>query len=400
MFQDLQVSAFLAGRSLRRGSKGALLLTIAIIALVFVNLIFLPSIVQGVIVSFDRQAVSYLYGNLALEPREGEVSIPDADALVRKVGRIPGITAAAARLTTGASITFGKRSITSQVTGVDPGDEARVLLTATRLTGGTYLSEGDTDVAVIGTTIAGDRNERLDDLDSLGGAGVGDLITVAYPNGQIRKYRVKGIFETEAVNADSAVYVTRRELATVLGAGDRASQVLVRTATTGDEESYRNLLYSFGIGETVRTWQEKSRSMLGDISDAFAVINLISTLVSLVIAVVVIFIVVYISTMNRRRQIGILKAMGIDRGLIVNSYVLQVIFMCLVGTGLGLAILSVLVYLLNLYPLRIPGGPIYPAIEAEQVLQSMVSLFLVSVVAGFVPAWRTASEDILSAIRG
>jgi len=104
--------------------------------------------------------------------------------------------------------------------------------------------------------------------------------------------------------------------------------------------------------------------------------------------------------MNRRRQIGILKAMGIDRGLIVNSYVLQVIFMCLVGTGLGLAILSVLVYLLNLYPLRIPGGPIYPAIEAEQVLQSMVSLFLVSVVAGFVPAWRTASEDILSAIRG
>jgi putative ABC transport system permease protein len=30
----------------------------------------------------------------------------------------------------------------------------------------------------------------------------------------------------------------------------------------------------------------------------------------------------------------------------------------------------------------------------------MASLFLVSIVAGYVPAWRTASEEILSAIRG
>ena len=64
---------------------------------------------------------------------------------------------------------------------------------------------------------------------------------------------------------------------------------------------------------------------------SFAIINLISTAVSLVIATVVIFIVVFINTVNRRRQIGILKAIGIDKGLIVNSYVLQVVFMSVVG---------------------------------------------------------------------
>lgn len=111
-------------------------------------------------------------------------------------------------------------------------------------------------------------------------------------------------------------------------------------------------------------------------------------------------VVIFINTVNRRRQIGILKAIGIDKGLIVNSYVLQVIFMCLVGSGLGLGLLAVVVQLLTVYPLRFPGGPVYPAVEAAQILQSMVSLFIVSIVAGYVPAWRTEREEILSAIRG
>ena len=104
--------------------------------------------------------------------------------------------------------------------------------------------------------------------------------------------------------------------------------------------------------------------------------------------------------MNRRRQIGILKAIGIDKGLIVNSYVLQVIFMALLGTGLGVGLLAVVLRLLTVYPLRFPGGPVYPAVETAQILQSMASLLIVSIIAGYVPAWRTASEEILSAIRG
>ncbi len=75
MLEGLRVSAFLAGRSLRRGNKGTILLTVMIIALVFVNLVFLPSIVQGVVVSFNRQSIDYNYGNLDVEPREGEFYI-------------------------------------------------------------------------------------------------------------------------------------------------------------------------------------------------------------------------------------------------------------------------------------------------------------------------------------
>jgi putative ABC transport system permease protein len=400
MLEGLRVSTFLAGRALRRGNKGTLLLTVMIIALVFVNLVFLPSIVQGVVVSFNRQSIDYNYGNLDVEPREGEFYIENADALVRKLERIPGVVAAAPRITAGAAVTFKTETLSRSVIGVSPPDETRVTLTASRMIEGEYLSAGDTGSAVIGKTLAGEEDERLDQLESLGGVRVGDSITVAYSNGQARRYHVKGIFQTDSFSADSAVYVTRTELASVLGLEDQVSQVLVRTATEGDEEAFRNRLYSFGVQEKVSTWQEKSRGILGDVTTSFGIINLISTGVSLVIAVVVIFIVVFINTVNRRRQIGILKAIGIDQGLIVNSYVLQVVFISMVGMGLGLALLGIVTQLLTAYPLRFPGGPVYPAVEAAQILQSMASLFIVSVVAGYVPAWRTASEEILSAIRG
>ncbi len=62
---------------------------------------------------------------------------------------------------------------------------------------------------MIGKTLAGEEDERLDQLESLGGVRVGDSITVAYSNGQVRRYHVKGIFQTDSFNADSAVYVTR-----------------------------------------------------------------------------------------------------------------------------------------------------------------------------------------------
>ena len=400
MLEGLRVSAFLAGRSLRRGNKGTIVLTVIIIALVFVNLVFLPSIVQGVVVSFNRQAIDYNYGNLDVEPREGEFYIQDTRALMARLERIPGVMAAAPRITAGAAITFKTRTLSRAVTGIDPDNEARVTMTASRMIEGDTLSSADTGEAVIGRTIAGEEDERLDQLESLGGVRVGDSITVAYSNGQVRRYHVKGIFQTDAVNADSAVYVTRTDLASVIGLEDQVSQILIRTQTEGDENAFRYRLYAFGVQEKVRTWEEKSRGILGDVTRSFGIINLISTGVSLVIAVVVIFIVVFINTVNRRRQIGILKAIGIDKGLIVNSYVLQVMFMCLAGSALGLALLAIVIRLLTVYPLVFPGGPVYPDVQATQILESIASLFIVSVIAGYVPAWRTASEKILSAIRG
>ena len=103
MFEESQVAFFLAKRSIVRGNKGTLYLTILIIGMVFVNLIFLPSIISGVSVLFNQQSIDYSYGNLVIEPKKDQIYISNANELQKKIERIPGVTGVSPRYVTGAT---------------------------------------------------------------------------------------------------------------------------------------------------------------------------------------------------------------------------------------------------------------------------------------------------------
>lgn len=400
VLEGLRVSAFLAWKAIQRGSRGTLALTIMIIALIFVNLVFLPSIISGVVVTFDAQSIDFDLGNLVIEPREGSQYIDDVTGLQKKVEQIPGITGTSPRITAGVTYFYRGRNAASTLYGINPEDERSVTRIAEYMTAGEFLSNGDTDAIVMGVTLAGREGEEGGGLPSLEGVGVGDSVEVAYPNGETRTYRVKGLFETQSFGVDTAAFVTAREMEGVLGLRDQASIILVKTEENGREEEYKMEILSYGVQEEVRTFREKSGGFVDQAIQSFNIINAISTLVSLIIAIVVVFIVIFINTVNRRRQIGILKAIGIDQQIIINSYVLQVLFITAVGALVGIGLNAGVTTYLTAYPLVFPGGPVYPDVEASAILRSIASLFGVSVVAGYIPAWQIAREDILTAIRG
>ncbi|GLI47358.1 ABC transporter permease [Methanoculleus bourgensis] len=400
MFTGLWVSAFLAWKSIERGSKGTLALTIMIIALIFVNLIFLPSIISGVVETFDAQSINFDIGNLVIEPREGSQYIDGVTSLQKKVEQIPGIMGTSPRIVAGVTYFYRDRNAASTLYGITPEDERAATKIADHMIEGEFLSNGDTDAIIMGVTLAGQEGEEAGGLPSLQGVVVGNSVEVAYPNGEMRTYRVKGIYETQSFGVDTAAFVTSREMSGALGLRDQASMILVKTVVNGREEEYKRELLSYGIQEEIRTFREKSGGFVDQAVQSFNIINTISTLVSLIIAVVVVFIVIFINTVNRRRQIGILKAIGIDQQIIINSYVLQVLFITAVGALAGMALAAGVMTYLTAYPLVFPGGPVYPVVEASAILRSVASLFVVSVVAGYIPAWQIAREDILSAIRG
>ena len=400
MFEGLRVSAFLAWKSIQRGSKGTLALTIMIVALIFVNLVFLPSIISGVVKTFDGQSINFDFANLVIEPREGSQYIDGVTGLQKKVERIPGITGTSPRIAAGVTYFYRGRNTASTLYGITPEDERSATKIVDYMTEGEFLSNGDTDAIVMGVTLAGQEGEEAGGLPSLQGVVVGDSVEVAYPNGETRTYRVKGIYKTQSFGVDTAAFVTSREMSGVLGLRDQASMVLVKTEVNGREDDYKMVLLSYGIQEEIRTYQEKSGGFVDQAIQSFNIINAISTLVSLIIAVVVVFIVIFINTVNRRRQIGILKAIGIDQQIIINSYVLQVLFITAVGALAGMALAAGVMAYLTAYPLVFPGGPVYPVVEVQAILRSIASLFAVSVVAGYIPAWQIAGEDILTAIRG
>jgi putative ABC transport system permease protein len=400
MFEEERVAFFLASRLITRGNKGTLLLTIMIIAMVFVNLIFLPSIIAGIVVLFNQQSIDYSYGNLVIEPRENQLLIQNVEELRQKINRVPGVVATAPRYTSAATIVYKGKSTTPLLIGINPDEEKQVLKIHTKVISGDFLNEGDTGQIVIGTTLAGNKDQKVDRTPTLGGVEVGKTVEVTFRNGVTRQYRIKGIVATSSFGVDSNAFITRKELESVLGITDVANQILVRTQETGNEDAMRITLMQYGVQEKIWTWEDKSADFLKSIVGSFNIINLISTLVSLVIAVVVIFIVIFINTVYRRKQIGILQAIGIDRSIIIKSYIFQSLFIFASGTLAGCALLFVLLQYLTASPLIFPGGPVAPVLETMLVVRSIASLFVVSLIAGYVPAWLTTREDILSAIRG
>jgi putative ABC transport system permease protein len=305
-----RVSIFLALRSLERGNRFTLGLTVLIIGLVFVMLVFQPALLAGIIQVENNQIVDYMYGNIAIEPKEHHLYIEDVSYLTEKINRIPGVVASSPRYVTAATFTYHDTTLGKTLTSVNPSDEAQVLTIPDKMITGEYLSDGDRDQIVIGELLAGHKDTSLDKLKSLGGVQVGDTIDVTFSNGVVRTYHVRGIFETQSTTVDQTGFITTKEMESVMGLSDKASIVLVKLSATGNENNFRTTMLSYGIQEPIKTSSEEGAGFVGDINTSFSLINTIMIVFSLVIGAIVIFIVIFINTVNKRKLIAIMKAIG------------------------------------------------------------------------------------------
>ena len=396
------VSLYLASRAIRRSNRSTLALTILIIALVVVLMNFLGMIIGGVVTLYNQQMIDFQYGHVTIEPKDKETCISDAGALVQKLRRIPGVTGVTARVSAGTTITNVKNGKfqTKSLVAFDPVDEREVTQYPLKIVDGDYLSRGDTDQILIGTLLAGNEDESQDKLPSLGGVKVGDRVEVAYSNGVVKSYRVKGIYETLGALIDSSAFVTRTEMDSVMHTENTATEILVRGGSAGDAPALKYAIMSYGVEEKVKTWGEKGKGILGDAISSLNLVKNIMTLVSLVVASVVVFIVTYINIINRRKQIGILKAIGIRRPIIVGSYLIQVLFQCACGIAAGILMLNAIQYVLSSYKIRFPMGDLTPEIDYAALSVSIVLLCIVSLASAYIPSRRVADEEILDAMRG
>ena len=118
--QKFSIAFFLALRSIQNGNRFTLFLTITIMALVFVNLVFLPSIISGVIVNYNAQYIDYSFGNLVIEPREEKVYITNVSSLQYKLDQIPQVLATSPRIQTGATYNYRGKPLSGVLVALVP----------------------------------------------------------------------------------------------------------------------------------------------------------------------------------------------------------------------------------------------------------------------------------------
>jgi putative ABC transport system permease protein len=120
-----------------------------------------------------------------------------------------------------------------------------------------------------------------------------------------------------------------------------------------------------------------------------------------IVAGITIFIIIFVSVVNKRRQIGILKAIGMTESTIILYFVMQALFYGVIGIILGA---SLILFVIRPYfisnPLDFPVGWVSLKVTFNIIRISNLSLMAAALIGGFFPAYRGAKESILKSIWG
>jgi putative ABC transport system permease protein len=414
MMGNLKLALFLAYKSIIKGNRWALVLIILVMSLSFANLVLTPSILSGVTSTLDEQQVDTLFANIVIDPEADEYYLDHVGQIVKKIERVPGVVGVSAHLNSNVFIEYqwqeksspsdkGK-SGTWSVIGIDPGQEVNVTTIHENIIEGSYLEENDRDEVILGVEIAGGDRAQTSSFLTLQGVQVGDKVRLTYSNGIQREYQVKGIFQArEVTQADRLAFVTREEMASVLGRQiftDRASQILVSIEQSGNENWFIEEFETLGINGEIRSWREYGGAVGGIVSSFDVIASLING-IGLVVAAIVMFIVIYINVINKKRQIGILQAIGITRNVIIYSYLAQALFYAVLGVVLGGLIYGYVIQpYFELHPLDLPIGMVSLAIKPATIQNAVLGIILAAAFAGFIPVLSIVRQSIIKAIWG
>jgi len=380
MLEKAKVSFFLASRSIIRGNKGITIFTVFVLTLIFVQLILFSSILAGVTVKFNELMVDFQTGNVVIEPEEEERYIEDASALQKKIESLPEVVGTSARIKASGALRYKEKDIGGSIYGIDPTDETFVTGLEGAMVSGEFLSKPDRGEIILGREISG---------------GYGVTI-----QGRTEEFRVKGIYSTLFFMADSGAYISRTDMEEMLGVkdGDLAHEIAIKTTEGTDEFEFRNKLLSLGIRENIRTWHEFA-GILRLLENTLGMVRDLLSAIGLLIAFVIIFVVIYVNIVNKKRQIGVQKAIGIEQNVIIASFVLQAMLYAGCGVTFGYLLMryGIIPYTVT-HPIRVPLGDVSLGFDQLEAVNRAVLLFIASVVGSVIPAYKLANKDLLELI--
>lgn len=401
MFNDIKVGLLSATSSVKRGNKKTLAFVIFVLALIFVNLVFLPSMIGGLVGMMTGFMQDYSYGDIVIEPSGDNPYINNADNVLQKVMAVPGVKSATKRLDVGASIQYKQKVVGVTTTGLIPSEEMDVSRYPYIIREGDFLGDLSRDEIIIGAMIAG-TGFGSEIYDNLGEVKPGSLVDVTFSNGVKKTYKVKGIMEGTFELIDLNALIHYKEIESVYGLnGDKATSIVIRINNPGEENKIKSKIIDAGVNEKVFTWGDKADTLIRQAMESINLIDVVSKYISLIVGAALILIIVYINVLNRKKEIGILKAVGISPISIVISYAFISMFYVSMGIIAGLVLYTILMIYFTINPVVFYETiQIVPKIQIGLIIQSIITMMVMSVIAGVIPAWRVSKESILKAIWG
>jgi putative ABC transport system permease protein len=412
--QSIRIGILLGLRQIQRASRWTTTLIIFVMMLTFLNLVAVSGILVGLIEGAVRAVKEQSLGDVVISPLPSEDRILETERIETELSAIPEVSSYSIRYKASALAEAnyrerrdlrGERDTANiNVTGIDPAREDEVTSLALRVREGEYLNPDEQGYILMGKYYLDRYSEQFGSVfDSLANIYPGDTIRLTV--GDISKeFIVKGIVDTKVDEVSLNTYLPEKEFRRLFNRLDHnADQIVIRVAEGKAPQEARDALLSmqYGTLAKVETFEEAQPKFITDIKNTFDVLGTFIGSIGIVVGSITIFIIVFINALSRRRQIGILKAIGIERRAIELAYVVQAAFYSFTGSVLGVLLtFFVLVPYFDANPINFPFSDGILLVEPLGALIRFTVLFLITLLAGLIPAWLIARQNTLNAILG
>ncbi|MRS11974.1 MAG: ABC transporter permease [Actinobacteria bacterium] len=371
------LSLKIAARFLRR-SPGQSALIVAGIAVGIATQVFVGSLITSLQADLLAAAVGSS-PHITLEAPDGG-GIPASFAADAAKSE-PLISTAIPVRTLSAIYTSGAESVPLSVTGGDAADLDTIYKLGDKLSAGTYrLDFGE---ALIGVRFA----ERY-------GVHAGDRIELLLPNGRTVDYAVTGVFDlgqgtanerfafVDAASADEALGFTENECSSVqlqLSDPFASSEIAPRLADA--------------LGVVTIDWQEENADLLSGLAAQSGSSVMIQVFVLVAVALGIAS-TLAISAVQKTRQVGILKALGMSDRAAGRIFLWQAALLGLAGTLAGIALGYALIWSFSFAPVpfSIRPEPTFIAVSAAVGIS-------VALLSSVIPARSTSRLDPIEVIQ-
>lgn len=221
---------------------------------------------------------------------------------------------------------------------------------------------------------------------------------------QVRIVKVKGIFQTGLYEYDSNfIYADIKLAKELLGSNSQSGWAINLSDGEKAKELSRRLQRNLSGLATVRSWMEMNKNLFSALRLEKIMMFLVLALIVVVAAFNIISILIMF-TVEKARDIGILRALGASSRMIYQIFFLEGILLGICGVVFGLVIGLGLTELLKYYPINLPADVYYISKLPVQVVVSDVLLiilvaFLITILASVYPAYQATKVSPIEVLR-
>lgn len=340
-----------------------------------------------------------------LHPEKYQFSKAEVERITSIVRKEADVQLVTPRLSTSGILSNGRNSTIFIAEGLVPSDDREIRGDLSKYTSftGTYLDDKEKTGVVIGSELAGM-------LDLKVGSDAVILSNTYSGMANAMDAKITGIYNTgNTATNDKMLLMTLRHSQDLMDfTGAERLVVLLKDGGNGKNLAavlgrLEKSLAGAGISVEMKTWDELS-VFYKQVKNLFDMIFLFIFSIVLIIVVMSVINTMSMSVMERTREIGTLRALGLKRPGVKGLFATEGALLGLLGSGMGfLFFFAVYALITAAHPTYVPPGSSNPVpLQVDLVwaflVQSLLFLSILALLAAYVPARKSARMTIVDAL--